>query len=387
MHLHISNLDETMTLSWQHCPLSGILGMQGIYYFQITLGLWCRKNTQILSPCFNLWRKMRIGVPMFVAGLLGIGLFIPSHALKALPENEIRKTPSYAGFADIQAAKNHFILLGDTQGTSHWEFWRERNDRERKLIIDEITKREPAFVVHLGDLTTRGSSTKHWQQFDDFHKGFRKKKIPYFPVLGNHEFYGNHKKALQNYLERFPHLDKRRWYSFTWKNVGLILVDSNFSSLTKEKVEEQSKWYLSELERFNKDDGVDSIIVCCHEPPFTNSRVVSPNEKVKVYFADPFVKSRKTCLFFSGHGHSYERFQMDGKFFIVSGGGGGPRHKVFIDPRKRRYQDLFSGPELRFFHFCEIENLKEALAFQVRGLDSDETFTVVAPVTIPRFRK
>jgi hypothetical protein len=78
---------------------------------------------------------------------------------------------------------------------------------------------------------------------------------------------------------------------------------------------------------------------------------------------------------------------MDGKFFIVSGGGGGPRHKVSIDPEKRRYQDLFSGPELRFFHFCEIENGKEALFFKVLRLESDGTFTSVDPLIIPKIRR
>ena len=108
--------------------------------------------------------KMRIGTAILVAGLGAVGLFIPIDALKALPKNEMKNTPSYAGFANIQATKNCFIIVGDTQGTSHWEFWRERNDRERKLIVDEITRREPAFVIHLGDLTTRGSSEKHWQR-------------------------------------------------------------------------------------------------------------------------------------------------------------------------------------------------------------------------------
>jgi predicted phosphodiesterase len=322
-------------------------------------------------------RKVEIGVSICVAGLLSIGLFIPINALNALPENEIGKTPSYAGFADIQASKNRFILVGDTQSTSHWEFWRERNDKERKLIVDEITRRAPAFVIHLGDLTTRGCSEKHWQEFDDMYKEFRKTKIPYFPILGNHEFYGNDTKALQNYFERFPHLDRRRWYSFTWKNVGVLMVDSNFSSFTKEQIERQSQWFLDELEKFEKNAEIDSMIVCCHEPPFTNSRVVSPNDKVKVYFADPFLRFQKACLFFSGHSHSYERFQTGGKFFIVSGGGGGPRHKVVIDRRKRRYQDLFSGPEVRFFHFCEIESRHDVLVFRVLRLEFDESFTTI----------
>jgi predicted phosphodiesterase len=325
---------------------------------------------------------MRIGIAVFVVGLLGADLLITDNVLLAFQKNETIETPSYAGFVEINPSRNHLILVGDTQRTSHWEFWRERNDRERKLIIDEITRREPAFVIHLGDLTTRGSSEKHWQQFDNMHKEFRKKKIPYFPILGNHEFYGNDNKALQNYFERFPHLDKRRWYSFTWKNVGLILVDSNFSTLTKEQVEAQSQWYLNELEKLEKRTEIDFIIVCCHEPPFTNSRVVSPNEKVKVYFADPFLRFQKACLFFSGHCHSYERFQTGGKFFIVSGGGGGPRHKVIINPRKQRYQGLFSGPELRFFHFCEIESYNGTLVFKVLRLESDGSFATVDPLLI-----
>ena len=293
---------------------------------------------------------------------------------------------AYAGFADIHATKNHFIIVGDTQGTSHWEFWRERNDKERKLIIDEITQREPAFVVHLGDLTTRGSSKKHWQQFDEFHKEFREKKIPYFPILGNHEFYGSDDRALQNYFGRFPHLSERRWYSFKWKNIGFILVDSNFPRLAMEEKEQQRKWYIEELERFEKDEKIDYIIVCCHEPPFTNSRVVPPNEKVKAFFANPFLKYGKTGFFFSGHSHSYERFQIEGKFFVVSGGGGGPRHKVFIDPRKRRYQDLFSSPELRFFHFVQIEAIGTTLAYKVLFLRPDNTFTITDPLGISNTR-
>jgi 3',5'-cyclic AMP phosphodiesterase CpdA len=327
-----------------------------------------------------------MGITIVLAVLLGI--FLMTETAGAIPlEHEPRAIHFYSGFADIQATKNHFIIVGDTQGTSHWEFWRERNDRERKLIIDEITKREPAFVIHLGDLTTRGSSEKHWQEFDDMHRELCKKKIPYFPILGNHEFYGNNKKALQNYFERFSYLDQRRWYSFTWNNVAMVMVDANFSALTKEQIEGQSQWYLNELEKFEKDAEIDLIIVCCHEPPFTNSRVVGPNKEVKVNFADPFLRFQKTRLFLSGHSHSYERFQIDGKFFIISGGGGGPRHKVIIDPRKRRYQDHFSGPELRFFHFCEIESGNDTLFFKVLRLEPDGSFATIDPLTIPKIRK
>ena len=297
-------------------------------------------------------------------------------------EHSVQCAPVYRGFKEIETAKSRFIIVGDTQRTSHWEVWRERNARERKLITDETARRDPAFVVHLGDLTVRGGAEKYWHEFDDLHKNLREKKIAYFPILGNHEFYGNRRKALQHYFSRFPHLEYRRWYSFSWMNIGLILVDSNFSNLAPEQIEEQAQWYLGELEKFEKDERVDYVIVCCHEPPFTNSRVVDPNKKVKVLFADPFIQFHKACIFFSGHSHTYERFLIGGKFFVVSGGGGGPRHKVFIDPAKHAYQDLFSGAELRFFHFCEIEIQDGTLIFKVVSLDSERFFNIVDQLTI-----
>ena len=331
--------------------------------------------------------KMRGRVVIFAAGLFSLGLFLLDGAVMAVQNHQIHQRPFYAGFEEIDSGKNHFVLLGDTQQTSHWEFWRERNGKQRKLIIDEITKREPAFVVHLGDLTARGSSKKHWQEFDDRHKEFREKKIPYFPILGNHEFYGDDTRALENYFGRFPHLDQRRWYSFTWKNVGWVMVDSNVSDLTREQIEQQSRWFLGELEKFEMSAEIDFIIVCCHEPPFTNSTVVRPNKQTRITFADPFLQFQKTQLFLSGHSHSYERFQKEGKFFIVSGGGGGPRHKVYTDPRRQRVPDLFSGPELRFFHFCEIEAHPNALVFRVLRLEPDERFSVADSFIMPKMRR
>jgi hypothetical protein len=78
---------------------------------------------------------------------------------------------------------------------------------------------------------------------------------------------------------------------------------------------------------------------------------------------------------------------MKDKFFIVSGGGGGPRHKVIIDRRKQRYKDLFSGPELRFFHFCEIESRNDNLFFRILRLESDQTFAVVDPFIISKVER
>jgi hypothetical protein len=102
---------------------------------------------------------MKIGGTISAAGLLVVGLFLPDHTSVALQEDEIHKAPSYPGFAGINPMKNDFIIVGDTQSTSHWEFWRERNDREAKLIIDEITKRETAGTVSSSNRCASGDET------------------------------------------------------------------------------------------------------------------------------------------------------------------------------------------------------------------------------------
>lgn len=292
--------------------------------------------------------------------------------------------PAYGGFDRIDPAKSHFLVIGDTQNTSKWEFWRERNGRERQLVIDEVIRREPAFVLHLGDLTTRGSSRKHWRIFDALHAPLLAKGIPYFPIIGNHELYGNDRIALDHFFGRFPHLERRRWYSFAWKGVGFILLDSNFNTLSPAETEALAAWYRERLAEFERDPAIAFVIACCHKPPFTNSRVVLASKHARDRFADPFRRAAKTCLFFSGHSHTYERFHLDGKHFVVSGGGGGPRHRVRTRPTRRRFADVYAGPALRFFHACEVEVAPEALHFRVLRLDPARTFSPVDPLVIGR---
>jgi hypothetical protein len=277
--------------------------------------------------------------------------------------------PCYAGFEAIDPARERFLVVGDTQWTSLWEVWRERNVQGRRLLLDEIARRDPAFVLHLGDLTARGDSRRQWARFDALHERFREKGIPYFPVLGNHEFHGRRTAALESFFRRFPHLEQRRWYGFAWRNVAFLLLDSNFRRMSPAEREELSRWYVAELERLDGDPSIEFVIVCSHRPPYTQSRVVRPCAWSRERFVSPFLGSRKTRFFFSGHAHAYERFSARGKHFVVSGGGGGPRHRLLAPSRHRRFEDASSGPALRLLHACEVEHVGARLEFRVVKLE------------------
>lgn len=293
-----------------------------------------------------------------------------------------RAPPAYAGFEGIDPGKGRFLVVGDTQGTSLWEFWRERNKEGRRLLLDEIVRRDPAFVLHLGDLTTRGGSRREWERFDALHERFRAKGIPYFPVLGNHDFHGRKSVALRSFFARFPHLEERRWYGFVWRNVGFILLDSNFRRMSRSELEDLSSWYLAELERLDREPAVDFVIVCSHRPPYTRSRVVRPCARSRERFVRPFLQSRKTCFFFSGHAHAYERFQVGGKHFIVSGGGGGPRHRLLARSGPGRFEEAIAGPALRLLHACEVEQRATGLELRVIKLEG-RAFGEADPLEVP----
>jgi predicted MPP superfamily phosphohydrolase len=290
----------------------------------------------------------------------------------------------FCGFEALDPGNNVIIFIGDTQGTSLLEFWREDNKKKTPLLIKEIADRKPAGVINLGDLVFCGSSQKQWKLFDEAHKPLLTNKIPYFCLPGNHEYWCSQKKTFENYFSRFPHLDNRKWYSFRFQKIGFLMLDSNFSKLTPEENRRQVDWYYDELFKLNNDPEISYIFVCCHHPPFTNSKVVKPSEKALSCFLEPFLRLRKTAALFSGHCHSYEIFKKRGKYFIVSGGGGGPRQRLESDEKKRRYHDLFAGPPLRFLNFCRMTIEPHRLCIRIVKLTDRGRFEIADEFFIQR---
>jgi len=275
----------------------------------------------------------------------------------------------YTGSISERQHLRSFVLVGDTQRTSFWEFWREQNDSARIAVLQKIASENPAFVIILGDLVSQGSNPIHWQQFDEYTADIRNSGIPIFPVLGNHDYFGNKERALGHYFSRFPHLEKSKWIAFRFLSVGIILLNSNFNELKDNERRQQHSWFIKKISEFQNDLALTTILVACHHPPYTNSKVVSDDKDVQRTFVEPFIATPKAKLFFSGHCHSYEHFVKNDKHFIVSGGGGGPRQLLEIDAEKQRHSDTYKGGPLRDFHFCRFSILTEGVQVQMVRLN------------------
>lgn len=268
------------------------------------------------------------------------------------------------------------IFIGDTQKTSKLEFWREKNDGISKLLMENIATEEPLCVIHLGDMVFEGSSDTAWEKFDSDIKIIKEKNIPVYPTLGNHEYFGNKRAAFKLINSRFPYFSEKTWYSVKIKNIGIILLNSNFNQFTKEQNTEQIDWYENELKKFQLDSTISCIITANHHPAFTNSKVVKDNKEVQEYFVKPFLTSKKPGIYFSGHCHSYEHFTNGNKHFIVSGGGGGPRQELNTQPSDKIHNDLFKGPSLRDFNYCKLSFTEKGVLFEVVMLDKEGNFKI-----------
>jgi Icc-related predicted phosphoesterase len=258
-------------------------------------------------------------------------------------------------------------VVGDLQRTGIVEFWREQNDAERARVVRAIAQEAPALLITLGDHVFDGGSTWDWARFDALFAPIREAKIPVLPILGNHDCWPRGSGPLRHYFDRFPHLDGARWYTRKVGPLGLVALDSNRFWISSQSWQRQRQWFEGELARLDADDEVRGVLVLVHHPPYTNSRVAAPSIAVEFSFVKAFLRARKTLCMLSGHVHAYEHFTREGRHFLVSGGGGGPRHAL-LPPHEKIFDDLFAGPSPRDFHFLLLEPGDRGLAIQARGL-------------------
>ncbi|MCW3092009.1 MAG: metallophosphoesterase [Ferruginibacter sp.] len=272
--------------------------------------------------------------------------------------------------ADTVSGAKRMVFVSDTQQP----MWVEKillkpnhNLQATADIFLDILSYKPTSLYMLGDVVALGSSNKKWRSVDKFLDSARKSGTHVAGLLGNHEVMGRRKRGERNFDKRFP-MNVRTGYFSVTDSVAVVMLNSNFKSLSPSSIEKQQSWYESTLAGLDTSASIKAVIIACHHAPFSNSKVVKSSGDVQRYFVPAYIKSRKAQLFIAGHAHAFEHFQKQGKEFIVIGGGGG------------LHQPLNSLPDCipdiacnykPMFHYLSVQRVQNKLQITSRYLKND----------------
>jgi hypothetical protein len=235
------------------------------------------------------------------------------------------------------------------------------------MIFDDVDAVHPSAFFILGDVVSLGKSTSAWKHIDMYIKRTAQDSIPVYATLGNHEVMFNAKKGTEKFIQRFP-MYNPAGYCEVVDSIAVVLLNSNFDKMSDIEIENQDNWYKSKLEALDADPAIKFIIVGCHHSPYTNSRIVKPSKPVQENFVPLFIQSKKCALFISGHSHNFERFRVQGKYFLVIGGGGGLHQP--LNANNETMHDL-SADYKPAFHYLEVQRDGDELKILSRQLKSD----------------
>jgi hypothetical protein len=273
-------------------------------------------------------------------------------------------------YSQQNPSSKELVFASDTQAPMWVEtLWLKSNNNRfaTKKIFEELAERNPSAVFLLGDVVNLGYSDKQWKPMDKYLTDLRNKGITVNAALGNHEVMGKAAAGQRKFQQRFPDHVKTGYVTIK-DSIAVVLLNSNFGSLTPEENEQQFTWYKNTLEQLDNDPSILFIISGCHHSPYTNSKIVSCSKDVEQKFVAPFLASKKSRLFLSGHCHDFEHYQKEGKDFFVIGGGGGLHQP--LKSGKDALPDLASDYKPNF-HYLVVLRENNELKITSRALNTD----------------
>ena len=275
----------------------------------------------------------------------------------------------FAGAMPAYHDHARLVVVGDLQRT-FFTLLNEQNDPERQRIVEGIAAASPDLLAITGDCVFDGASDDSWQAFDRLVAPLH--AIPTVAAFGNHEYLLGTGAAEAHVFPRFPLDAQRHWFRVDLGPLAVVVLDSNKGHV-EPRWAEQIAWYADELQKIDRDAQVRGVFVVLHHAPYSNSSTPGEDEDVQHDLVPPLLHATKTMALLSGHVHSYQRFLVGNKVFVVSGGGGGPRVKLATGPDRRHPDDLFPGPALRDFHFTVYTLTQDGIEAEVRGLPKGGT--------------
>lgn len=224
----------------------------------------------------------------------------------------------------------------------------------RLALGKQIALEHPDAVTMSGDVPYKGTDAADYAQYVTETAPWRAEHLRVYPALGNHELSGGVQQGVENWWKAFPELRGMRWYSVALGDrISLIQLDSN-SPLTPGSP--QLSWLRMQLAGL--PPSVDFVMINLHHPPVADIQThlevdhnPRPNEIALRDFLTQMAPSfHASIVVVAGHIHNYERQEVGGVTYLVSGGGGA--HPYYVERTK---EDLYQDVNFPVFHYVKFE--------------------------------
>lgn len=269
------------------------------------------------------------------------------------------------------------------------------SDRARETVAT-IAEIAPELILHAGDISYAEGNQIEWHTWFEMVEEVAA-STPWVTALGNHEVgplgIGNFPVSTEvdYYEQRFSLPHNEIWYSFDWRGVHIVALDT-FSSLDA-PVDEQIAWLEADLA-----DAADAhwTIAFLHEPLYSsNSHGSSPT--VQEAF-EAILVAGGVDLVVAAHDHGYERSypmvagaatethsdtytEGAGVVHLVTGGGGQSLYTGWEEPAP-----AWSAARESLYHVTELRITPDRLEGRVHPTTSNaftDSFAIVKTADAP----
>ena len=216
---------------------------------------------------------------------------------------------------------------------NHFSFLHYGDCGYNNTIQNEIAKLMKAEITDFG-IVAGDVDQKKGDNYDEIYFGVYKdllKNSCHFTCIGNHDTYADDAATYLDefYLPSNNPQNSERYYSYTWGNAKFICLDSNIP-YTEES--DQYNWLIHELKCNDKQ----WLFTFFHHPPWTNAWSPDYNIPFLEYFRYkgnvdmrtslvPLFEKYKVDFVLNGHSHCYQRGELNGVKYVISGGAGSSR--------------------------------------------------------------
>jgi len=276
------------------------------------------------------------------------------HSAETLPTDELLSEPGPTFVVkEAQLPTNFTLVLYGDQRFTDPQNNTATNPTIRRLLVRQIAREKPAAIILNGDVPLAGGVKSDYAVFHDETQPWRDANLLVLPALGNHEFHGDAQECLENWWNAFPQLRNRRWYSTQLgSRIYVIALDTD-TALTPGS--NQVNWLKKQITGL--PSSVDFVILTMHHPPVADIQTryevnhnPRPNEiALRDYLSSAAKQSHARFLISAGHIHNYERHEVDGVVYLVSGGGGAKPYEIDRTP-----DDLFQSNAFPNYHYVKL---------------------------------